>query len=100
MDLVGHPAVPLRKNPATGTFATVAQDSPVEVKQCARAVLRTMRGRRIEHPELGVSDPLWRTSVDVDEIGATLDEFEDRADWEPILGLGGQPVGMRVAGVR
>lgn len=100
MDLVGHPAVPLTVDPATRTFRTVTQDSPAEVNQCAGAVLRTMRGQRIEHPEIGVADPLWRTGVDVDEIGAVLDEFEDRADWEPILDRHDRAVGMRVTGVR
>lgn len=100
MDLVGHPAVPLTVDRVTRTFRTVAQDSPAEVKQCAGAILRTTRGRRIEHQGIGVADPLWRTGVDVDEIGAVLDEFEDRADWEPILGRDDRPVGVRVTGVR
>lgn len=92
--------MPLTVDPATRTFRTVTQDSPAEVKQCAGAILRTMRGRRIEHLELGVADPLWRNGVDVDEIGAALDEFEDRADWEPIHDRGGRAVGVRVTGVR
>lgn len=92
-----HPLVPLAPDPATGGVATIVQGTLPEVQQCAAAILRTGRGRRIEHLELGVSDPRWRAGVDLDEIGGALDAHEPRAEWEPIE-RDGLAVGVRITG--
>ncbi|CAB4894893.1 unannotated protein [freshwater metagenome] len=102
----GHPAIPLRLDPATadpetgvGTFATVPQDSLAEVRQCTRAILLTRIGLRIENPELGITDPRFGTSVDADEIADVLDQFEDRAEWDAVADPDtGAIVGVRVTG--
>lgn len=103
----GHPAIPFRIDTATingetgvGTLATVPQDSLSEVRQCTRVILRTLRGRRIEDPQLGVTDPRWEAGVNTDEIADALDRDEDRADWtvtaDPITG---STIGVHVLGV-
>lgn len=104
----GHPAIPFRIDPATvdaetgvGTLATVGQDSLQEVRQCARVILRTARGRRIENPEFGLLDPRWASGIDTDEIAETLDRYEDRAEWEAVAEpVTGATVGVRVTAVR
>jgi phage baseplate assembly protein W len=97
----GHPALPLTLNPTTGTFNTVAQDSLAEVRQCAKAILRTPRGQRIEQPALGLPDPRWHGTVDLDAIEATLNQWEDRAVWEAIASpVTGATVGVKITEVR
>jgi hypothetical protein len=96
----GHPALPLTADPVTGVINTVPQGSLPEVRQCARVVLRTLRGRRIEDPKLGIIDPRWGSGVDTDEIADALGRDEDRADWEVVADpVTGAAIGARVTGV-
>lgn len=76
-----HPAIPMRRDPATGGLATVEHDSLAEVRQCAFAVLRTRPGQRIENPDLGLPLTLHGPRLDPNQIQVTLERWEPRAGW-------------------
>lgn len=70
-------AWPLAVGP-TGALATVEQDSPADVAQCAALVLATTPGDRLAVPELGMADPTF-TGADQADVLAALGRWEPRA---------------------
>jgi len=73
--LIAHFAFPFTL--AGSSFAVVEQDSSDEIVQCVEVLLSTTRGQRVELPEYGIGDPLFKDSVDVQ------DALNAIADWEP-----------------
>jgi hypothetical protein len=70
---VPHMSFPLRLQGSR--FSTVQQDSPEEVGQRVRALLRTPRGSREENPDLGIPFPGFRRGgTDLVEIARQIDE--------------------------
>jgi phage baseplate assembly protein W len=60
-------------------LALVEQDTLDDVRQCVHLLLRTPPGARPLAPEVGVPDPTFTRGVDADQLGALLEELEDRA---------------------
>lgn len=71
-------SLPLRVA-ADGALAAVEQDSPAEVAQSVALLLATRPGERRSVPDYGTDDPTF-TGLDVDEIHAAIEQWEDRAD--------------------
>jgi hypothetical protein len=71
---VPHMSFPLRLQGSR--FSTVQQDSPEEVGQRVRALLRTPRGSREENPDLGIPFPGFRRGgTDLVEIARQIDTY-------------------------
>lgn len=73
-------------------FATVEQDSPVEVAQAVYASLSTEEGTRVELVDYGLPSQLFRQGgASEDEIRATVERDEPRAavltetEWEGLM---------------
>jgi len=77
---VPHLALPFSFG-GPGRHATeVEQDTGDEIEMCAEAVVRTMKGQRIELPRFGIDDPLFRMNgANVDQIRRDVEEWEPRA---------------------
>lgn len=96
-----HLAIPLRLD-GSGRFATVEQDSAVDIAQCVAVVLATPEGSRIEVPEFGVPRVEF-AGADTNDIVSAVAEWEPRADLsiDVAQGLGGyQSVTVLTAAVR
>ena len=66
---------------ATGSLATVEQDSDDDIKQCIRAILLTRVGDRADLPELGVPDLMGgEQPLDLDGIEEIVRRHEPRVD--------------------
>jgi len=81
---IPHFALPYRFSVGgTGDGATAAvneQDSIDEVADACLAILLCPQGFRVELPEFGLPDPTFSMPApDLDEIRATLDQWEPRA---------------------
>lgn len=63
----------------SGTFVTVAQDSPADISQSVGLLLATRPGERRSVPGYGLPDPLF-SGLDPDLVAAVIEEWEDRAD--------------------
>jgi hypothetical protein len=74
---IPQPAFPLRFE--NGQLVVVEQDSPDEVLDCVRVLIRTPIRTRLGDRDYGISDPTFKTGVDLDEIRAACDEYEPRA---------------------
>jgi hypothetical protein len=72
-------ARPLRVDPATGDFLTVEQDSEQDVMDCVSVLLGTVAGQREELMAYGISDILFSTDIDLNEIMSQIQEWEPRA---------------------
>lgn len=60
--------------------AVVEQDSQEEVAQCVEAYVRTPFGSRIDEPEYGLTDLVFREGdVDTARLERELNEWEPRA---------------------
>jgi len=69
-------------NVVGGKVAEVEQDSDREIDQCIEAVLRTPVGARIEDPEFGRPDEVFKTlgpNPTADRYIAAVEEGEPRA---------------------
>lgn len=64
---------------ADGALMSLTQDSPAEVAQSVGLLLATRPGERRSVPGYGLPDPLF-AGVDLDEVAAVIEEWEDRAD--------------------
>lgn len=62
-----------------GRFVVVEQGSIDEVRDNVEVIVRTPLGERVEYPDFGVTDPTFRTGVDLDEIREACDQAEPRA---------------------
>lgn len=78
---VPHIALPFRLS--GDRIAAVEQDSNEEIAQNAETIIRYPTQYRLEAPDFGVSEGLFRQEgVDPDEIKAAISEFEPRAEAE------------------
>lgn len=75
--MTAHLAFPLRL--AGRSLATVEHDSPQDIEQSVRLLLNTRPGERRSVPGYGMPDPLFGREVDLQEVVATVAEWEDRA---------------------
>lgn len=62
--------------------AVVEQDSPDEVFACVRAAVGTPRGLRVDLPQFGMPDQVFRQKeVNIGEMRQALEQFEPRAQY-------------------
>lgn len=74
--MIPHFSLPFRI--VAGAAAVVEQDSSAEIADCVAAVCLTPKGRRIEEPDYGITDP---TFMRADQIAAAL--LPEIQRWEP-----------------
>lgn len=58
---------------------TVAEDSIEEVIQNVSVIVSTRRGERLAVPDFGISDPVFEDEVDIAEMQAAIEQWEERA---------------------
>lgn len=77
---VPHFSFPFRLD-ASGSIATLEQDTWQDVAQCVQVLLTTREGDRIELPTYGVPDPVFKTldSVDSGDLLSRIGQWEKRA---------------------
>lgn len=63
---------------ASGSLATLAQDSTQEVAQSIEVLLSTPRGERAAIPDYGLLDPIGEQAVDEAEIAQAISDWDDR----------------------
>lgn len=72
-----HLAVPYMID-ATGSAATVDQDTAAEVAQCVRVLLSTPTGTRVEQMDYGIPDPTFGT-ITPPLVVSAIGRWEPRA---------------------
>jgi phage baseplate assembly protein W len=81
MTVVPQLSLPLRIDPATGTYAEVEQDSVDDVAGCVEAVLLTRIGERDELPEFGTPDLAFlELPLDLGALVRLVEQWEPRAE--------------------
>jgi phage baseplate assembly protein W len=76
-----HFAVPFRFG-NSGHAECVEQDSHDDVYQCVQAIVRTVRGQRLELPDFGINDTVMQEGgPDVSDISGAIEQYEDRASY-------------------
>lgn len=76
---VPHLRIPLQL--ADGRFAQVEQDSPEDVEQCVKVILRTPYGVRDDLLDLGLTMQEFRQGgPDLEEIHRQIETYEPRVD--------------------
>ena len=79
---MAHEQVPHLRIPfeiVGGMPATIEQDTPEEIEQSVRVLLKTERGERIEVPEYGVPEWAFEAGEDLGEVMAAIARWEPRA---------------------
>lgn len=64
---------------ATGSATVVEQDSLADIAECVTILAACNRGRRIELPDYGITDPTFHTTFDSPELIAQVARYEPRA---------------------
>lgn len=75
-----HFAVPFKFGANGGPALVVEQDSDDDIEQCIEAIVRTIRGQRLELPDFGIADPvLQEGGPDIGDISRAIEHWEPRA---------------------
>lgn len=79
-DIVPHLKLPVRLDARTGALETIEQDSLAEVAQSVEVVLATPIGSRLDLPDFGAPDYLFRQlPVDTSTAVTAVATWEPRA---------------------
>lgn len=79
MARIPHLKIPLEL--AGNSFATVEQDSPEDIAQCVKIILRTPFGSRDDVPTMGLTEQRYRAGgPNLAEIERQILEHEPRVD--------------------
>ncbi len=93
-------AYPFRLD-ATGDLAVLEQDDLPDVRQCVYVALRTPVGSRPLAPQAGVEDLTFVDELDAEQLAATLEDQEPRAQItvtaQPVSAIGELAVSVDVA---
>lgn len=76
-----HFKFPFQFTPAGDRIQYAEQDSDDEIIDCIEVLLSTSIGERIELPDYGIADQVFRENgVDTGHIMAQIRKYEERAD--------------------
>lgn len=76
-----HFQVPFSLTGDGGHAQCVEQDSQEDIFQCVQAVVATRQGFRLELPEFGIGEPLFKEGgPDTTAIARAIETWEPRAD--------------------
>lgn len=77
---VPHFSFPFRRLANGKTLAVVEQDTDDEVMDCVEVFLSTEQGERVELPDYGLPDQVFREGgVDMEQVHSQIEVWEPRA---------------------